>query len=52
MTLMRCDDRTRTYVERRRAEGRTIREIRSCLKRYIARDICRGRPDTLHGPTV
>jgi hypothetical protein len=25
------------YVERRRAEGRTTKEIRRCLKRYLAR---------------
>lgn len=31
--------RTRAYVARRRAEGRTDREIRRCLKRYIAREL-------------
>ena len=38
MWRMRSDERTRTYVERRRAEGKTDREIRRCLKRYIARE--------------
>jgi len=33
--------RTRDYVARRRAEGLTNREIRRCLKRYIAREIYR-----------
>ena len=28
---------TREYVERRRREGKTDREIRRCLKRYLAR---------------
>ena len=32
---------TRAYVQRRRAEGRTDREIRRCLKRYLARQIFR-----------
>lgn len=32
---------TRDYVERRRAQGKTDREIRRCLKRYIARDLFR-----------
>jgi transposase len=41
VTRMRMDPRTRAYVERRTAEGRTIREIRRCLKRYLARKIYR-----------
>jgi transposase len=32
---------TRSYVQRRRAEGRSDREIRRCLKRYLARQIFR-----------
>ncbi|MEV0668199.1 IS110 family transposase, partial [Actinomadura luteofluorescens] len=28
-------------VERRRAQGRTTKEIRRCLKRYLARQIYR-----------
>ena len=30
---------TRRYVERRRAEGKTDREIRGCLKRFLARRV-------------
>jgi transposase len=41
VTRMRMDPQTRAYVERRRAEGRTIKEIRRCLKRYLARQIYR-----------
>ena len=41
LTRMRCDERTRAYVERRRAEGLSDREIRRCLKRYIARELYR-----------
>lgn len=35
------DPGTRTYVERRLAEGKTRREIRRCLKRYLARKVYR-----------
>jgi len=38
---MRCDPATIAYVTRRRAEGKTSREIRRCLKRYIARQLYR-----------
>jgi transposase len=33
---MRIDERTRRYVARRTAEGKSRREIMRCLKRYIA----------------
>ena len=33
--------RARAYVARRTAEGKTTREIRRCLKRYIARELYR-----------
>ncbi|HDH26771.1 MAG TPA: IS110 family transposase, partial [Actinobacteria bacterium] len=35
------DPRTRAYIDKRRAEGKTDREIRRCLKRYIARELYR-----------
>lgn len=38
---MTHDAETRTYVEKRRAEGRTDREIRRCIKRYLARRVHR-----------
>lgn len=41
---MRHDPRTRVYVDRRRAEGRTNGEIVRCLKRYIAREILKVLP--------
>ena len=41
MIRMRIDDRTIEYAARRRAEGKTRREIIRCLKRYIARDVYR-----------
>ena len=36
---MRSDPRTRAYVERRQAEGRSRKEIMRCLKRYLAREL-------------
>lgn len=38
---MRTDPRTIAYAERRRREGLSDREIRRCLKRYIAREAYR-----------
>ena len=38
---MTHDEETRKYVARRREEGKTDREIRRCLKRYIARRVYR-----------
>lgn len=32
---------TRAYIDRRTTEGKTPREIRRCLKRYVARDLYR-----------
>lgn len=39
LTRWRCCPRTRSYVERRRAEGRNDRDIRRTLKRYVAREL-------------
>lgn len=47
ITRMAHDPSTRAYVERRRAEGRTTKEIRRCLKRYLARQLYRSL-ETLH----
>jgi transposase len=41
LTRMRVDPATRAYVERRRAEGKTDREIKRCLKRYVTRQLFR-----------
>lgn len=38
---LRYDPATRAYAERRRNQGRTDREIRRCLKRYITRQLFR-----------
>lgn len=39
LVRMTYEQRTRDYVNRRRAQGRTTREIIRCLKRAIAREI-------------
>ncbi|MCX4419252.1 IS110 family transposase [Streptomyces mirabilis] len=41
MVRMVHHPQTRTYADRRRAEGKTDREIRRCLKRYLARRLYR-----------
>jgi transposase len=38
---LRCDPATKAYAARRRAEGRTDREIIRCLKRFVARSLFR-----------
>jgi transposase len=47
---MRDCPRTRAYVARRTAEGKTRREIRRCLKRYIARELCRHLTQSMNPP--
>lgn len=41
VVLSRCryDRATRDYVARRSAQGKTLKEIRRCLKRYLARQL-------------
>jgi transposase len=38
---LRCDPRTRNYYAKRHAEGKSDREIKRCLKTYIARILYR-----------
>ncbi len=38
---MSRDERTRAYVAKRTAEGKSKKEIIRCLKRYIAREVYR-----------
>jgi transposase len=47
-TRMRRDPATIAYVTRRRAEGKTTREIRRCLKRYIARQLYRALTNAMN----
>jgi transposase len=41
LVRMHHHEPTKAYIARRRAEGKTDREIRRCLKRYIARNVWR-----------
>src|SRR5699024_9017996 len=41
LSRQRYDQATKDYTERRTSEGKTPREIKRCLKRYIARDLYR-----------
>lgn len=53
--LAHRDERTRAYIDRRRAQGRSDREIIRCLKRAVARELYRAltHPDTVpHGPSL
>jgi transposase len=48
VSRMRGHPSTQAYVQRRRAEGKTDREIRRCIKRYLARHLYRvltGQPN-------
>ncbi|MEU2874708.1 IS110 family transposase [Streptomyces olivoreticuli] len=39
LTRLRDEPRSRSYLQRRTAEGRSRRDIVRCLKRYVARDL-------------
>jgi transposase len=41
LTRLRYDPATRAYAEWRRPQGKTNREIRRCLGRYVARQLYR-----------
>ena len=41
LVRIRQDSATKDYVQRRLAQGKTIRDIKRCLKRYIARQLFR-----------
>jgi len=49
LVRMRCDARTQAYVTRRTQEGRSLKEIRRCLKRYIVRELYPLLMADLHG---
>ena len=47
LTRLRYDPATRVYAQRRRAQGKTNREIRRCPVRYVARQLYRLLEATL-----
>ena len=51
VSRMRFHPETKAYVARRLAEGRTPREIKRCLKRYVARRLVRLLETSQSGPT-
>jgi transposase len=50
LTRIRHHPATRAYLTRRTSEGKTNREIKRCLKRYIARDLYRLLEHTPNTP--
>lgn len=52
LTRMRSCARSRAYVARRTAEGKSSREIRRCLKRYIARELYRTLTRAMSSPPL
>ncbi|MEU7696739.1 IS110 family transposase [Streptomyces sp. NPDC039028] len=46
LVRMQYDQRTRDYVARRTAEGMSTKDIMRCLKRFVAREICRHLTST------
>ena len=42
LTRWRDCTRTNAYIQKRRTEGLSDRDIRRCLKRYIARELFRA----------
>lgn len=51
LSRMTCDPTTIDYVLKRQAEGRTKKEIRRCVKRYLARRIYRILNGANPGPS-
>ena len=51
LVRMSSCSRTRDYVNKRTAEGKSKREIMRCLKRYVAREIYRQITDPQPAPT-
>ena len=52
LTRMRSCPRTRAYITRRTAQGKAPREIRRCLKRYIARQLYRALTTAMNPNTA
>ncbi|GAA4667149.1 hypothetical protein GCM10023197_22850 [Gordonia humi] len=52
LTRMTHHAETRAHVEKRRGEGRTTKEIRRCLKLYLARQIYRMLNTTATSATL
>lgn len=51
LVRMRCHEPTRAYVQRRRAEGKTTKEIIRCIKRNLCRELLPLIKQALTTPT-
>lgn len=49
---MSCDQRTRDYAARKRAEGRSTKEIFRCLKRAVAREVFTLLTKSIEPPNI
>lgn len=45
LSRMKYDERTKAYVDRRTKEGKSKKEIKRCLKRYVANEVYRALMD-------
>jgi len=52
LTRMRSCPRTRAYIARRTADGKSPREIRRCLKRYITRELYRALTTSMNSTSL
>jgi len=52
ITRMAHDPATQAYIAKRQTEGRTTKEIRRCLKRYLARQLFRTLNTLYDTPTT
>lgn len=50
LSRMKHDDRTKAYVARRTAEGKSKKEIIRCLKRYVANEVYRALLNPMKAP--
>ena len=50
LSRMKHDGRTKAYVEKRTAEGKSKKEIIRCLKRYVANEAYRALLDPMKAP--
>lgn len=52
LVRMGSDTRTKEYVDKRTAEGKSKREIMRCLKRYVAREVYRQITNPIPAPMI
>lgn len=52
VTHMVHDEETRIYAQKRKAEGKTVKEVRRCIKRNLARKTYRILNAAIPTPTA